>query len=88
MGFFNRNKYEYVDGYRVLRDKDKPWICIEQVGLIDAMLNPTRWPKMFIDTKHPLWKEHMIDLVNSPGGKFISEEIKKNNRDIRRKDYK
>jgi hypothetical protein len=88
MGFFNRKKYEHVNGYRVLRDKDRPWICIEQPDWVDRLFDPGRWPRMFIDTKHPLWIQHMKDLANSPGAKFVREEIKKNNRDIRRKDYK
>jgi hypothetical protein len=77
--WLTNNKYDFVDGYKVIRSKDKPWLCTTVNYWWEDLFGPPIWPRQFIDTKHPSWKEHLCKMSNKPSAKFIKELIKKNN---------
>lgn len=77
--WFNSTKYEYVNGLKVKRNTEKPWICTTVNHWWEDLFFPTIWPRQFIDTKHPTWKEHIHELSNKPSAKNLKEIIRKNN---------
>lgn len=71
-------KYDIVDGYKVIRNKDKPWICTTHISFIDSFLGIL--PRMFIDTNHPKFIKNMMETYNSKGMQRILKEIEINNK--------
>ncbi len=66
--FFGLKEFDYVDGLRVVRDEEKPWLCY---------CSPPFWTEYsrltLTDTKHPDWRKHMEEMYDKYN--HIFEEI-------------